>query len=70
MYIADHHTSSYIIATDASKTAIGVINITTNIHAACLVHHVNSVFTAEAFAIHLALMQLLSAGNALCPYYR
>ena len=67
MYIADRYASNYILATDtskdASKTAIAAINITINVHAACLVHQVNSVFTAEALTVHITLMKLLSAGN-------
>ena len=63
-YLQDFPSASCIIATDASKdaskTAIAAINLTDHIHLAYLIHHLNSVFTADVLAIDLTLTKVLT----------
>ena len=79
--ISSHFPGFHIIATDTSKdtnkTSIAAVNLTTGTSQAYWVHHMNSVFTAEALAIelgvglaggsnYLVLSDSMSALQALC----
>ena len=72
-YFSDHlslHYSGYqVIATDASKdenkTSIAAINVTSHSSKAYIVHHLNSVFTAEVLALDLGIQSFVHSGNYL-----
>lgn len=60
-----------IIATDASqdsiKTSIAAVNVTDNTSKAHIVHRLNSVFTAEALAIDMAITKYKNKGDLIIP---
>lgn len=59
LYMSELQSNCCFIATDASKnefkTSIAADNITENTYSSHLIHRLNSVFTAEALAINLAI---------------
>ena len=66
--ISSHFPGFHITATDASKdtnkTSIAAVDLTAETFQSYLVHHMNSVFTAEVLAIELGV-RLAGGGNCL-----